>query len=187
MGKREDILKISHNLFNSFNIKAITTNHIAKELNISPGSLYYHFKNKEQIIRELFHEFRIAHLNLCIKYRHIEDIKQMSNFYDEYFDIVWEYRFILRESYYLCSADPELKEMFEEYREVEIDEIRKSSRNYIDKGLIPPLDDTTINNNAELVSIVLSNLISYKHFENVDKWHKMCKRYKELIISIFRR
>ena len=40
-------------LFNEKGVCAITTNHISEEMGISPGNLYYHYKNKESIIREI--------------------------------------------------------------------------------------------------------------------------------------
>ena len=48
------ILKTAIQLFNEKGSQQITTNHIAQEMGISPGNLYYHYQNKEEIIREIF-------------------------------------------------------------------------------------------------------------------------------------
>ena len=44
---KEWILETACRLFNEYGTAAISTKRIAKEMGISPGNLYYHFKNKE--------------------------------------------------------------------------------------------------------------------------------------------
>ena len=54
MPNRERILDAALALFNDSGTARISTNHIAAAAGISPGNLYYHFQNKEEIIRALF-------------------------------------------------------------------------------------------------------------------------------------
>lgn len=113
MTTREKILDTALTLFNNEGTAAVSTNHIAEAAGISPGNLYYHFKNKEEIIRELFERLFAANdaaFNLpANKLPTLTDLQAMVK---TNYKILWQYRFAHRELTALLRADADLRSRF---------------------------------------------------------------------------
>ena len=114
---RDRILAASLELFNERGALAVSTNAIAAHLGISPGNLYYHFENKEQIIREHYSnysEFRelIARTLRLPPEGEAVQPSQLAGFFMSAVDAIWEYRFIYRDLDGLVVRDPEFARIF---------------------------------------------------------------------------
>lgn len=115
MKTKERILLGALELFNTNAASEVTTNDIARELKMSPGNLYFHYKNKEQIVRELFK--RLAQDTGLIwkpqtKLAKKNEKVQLVDFIDKNLELYWKYRFFHRELYTLRKKDPELSKLW---------------------------------------------------------------------------
>jgi AcrR family transcriptional regulator len=103
---RERILETSLALFNQSGAPQVTTADIADELNISPGNLYYHFRNKDEIVGELYaaHEARLLPL-LADPGRRLVGVEDLWLWLHLLFERMWEYRFLYRDIAALSGHD----------------------------------------------------------------------------------
>ena len=92
------ILETSLALFNRFGEPNITTADIADEMNISPGNLYYHFRNKDDIIGALYDalEGEITPL-LALPDRRAAGVEDLWLLLHLLFERMREYRFFYRD------------------------------------------------------------------------------------------
>ena len=107
------ILDASLAMFNTQGEPNVTTNHIADELEISPGNLYYHFRNKDDIIEQLFgvYEQRIdtALSTPSGRLPNLEDIWLQLHLV---FECIWDYRFLYRDLVDILSRNRRLRIRF---------------------------------------------------------------------------
>jgi AcrR family transcriptional regulator len=110
---RERILTTSLALFNAQGEPNVTTNQIADELEISPGNLYYHFRNKEDIVEHVFARFE-ARMDQTLQIPEgrlptLEDVWMQLHLV---FQCMWDYRFLYRDLVDILSRNRKLKTHF---------------------------------------------------------------------------
>ncbi len=111
MKTKDKIVQVSIELFNRSGVVAVTTNHIAKEMGISPGNLYFHFANKEEIIRQIFRLMAKETYELW-RTRKGQKMQHPLDLIEKNFELFWRYRFFHREMYYLRRKDSQLSKMW---------------------------------------------------------------------------
>lgn len=112
---RERILETSLRLFNDFGEPNVTTTVIAEEMDISPGNLYYHFRNKEEIVNDLFAEFRREiDATLAAPARNPPHVDDIWLYLHLLFELIWRYRFLYRDLNDLLTRNRNLEVHFKQ-------------------------------------------------------------------------
>ena len=118
MKTKDKIIATAIQLFNLHGTKAISTNHIAKEMDISPGNLYYHFRSKNDIIRSIANKFssEIGSV-LQIQLDTISDFSDnLKSLYKRFFRMQQSYQFLFLEGVHLTKQDPMLLDNYTKLR-----------------------------------------------------------------------
>ena len=111
--RRDLILATSLQLFNEQGSHKVSTNHIAKAMGISPGNLYYHFKNKEHIIRELLARLVEGFDSLVqVRGEFKSGIDLIAEAIEATAELIYAYRFIYVELAALLTRDEMFKTMY---------------------------------------------------------------------------
>jgi AcrR family transcriptional regulator len=112
---RERILELSLRLFNDFGEPNVNTTLISEEMNISPGNLYYHFKNKDDIINCIFQQFeREIDKLLSVPQDRQANVEDAWLFLHVLFELVWKYRFFYRDLNNLLANNRTLEVKFKQ-------------------------------------------------------------------------
>ncbi len=112
---RERILELSLRLFNDFGEPNVNTTLISDEMNISPGNLYYHFKNKDDIINCIFQQFeREIDKLLAVPQDRQANVEDAWLFLHVLFELVWKYRFFYRDLNNLLANNRTLEVKFKQ-------------------------------------------------------------------------
>ena len=95
---RERILETALAMFNQFGEPTVATTSIAFEMGISPGNLYYHYHSKEEIVADLFNQFRKEiESTLAAPEQRLPNAEDCWLYLHLVFEAIWKYRFIYRD------------------------------------------------------------------------------------------
>jgi AcrR family transcriptional regulator len=137
MSTRERIVDTAIALFNEQGTGPVTTNHIAQAMGISPGNLYYHFRNKEAIVRAIYARLRPAwEASSALPTNRPLTVADLRRVLADHFRIVWAYRFYYRELSALLRRDPELAREYREVRRAALANIEALLRHFVDAGVL---------------------------------------------------
>ena len=134
---RAEILDTALDLFNEFTVAAVSTNRIARELGISPGNLYYHFRDKESIVRAI-------HARMVLEWDSVWQLPRgrqltsgdLTDIIETSFHLHWRYRFFGRELLALMARDPELRSSYEAVYQRRREELMHLAEHLIEAGVL---------------------------------------------------
>lgn len=105
---RKRIIDSALLLFNDFGYSSVTTNQIAEYISISPGNLYYHFRNKESIVDEIYNQMRReVEENGNFSDGHISP-ESIAAIYSNSLGTMWRFRFIFSDLADIARRNPSL-------------------------------------------------------------------------------
>ncbi len=156
MKTRDRILETARRLFNEAGTGPVSTNHIAEAHGISPGNLYYHFRNKEEIIRALFEQqFALTDALYNLPDDQLPTLADLKQLVRATFGMSWDYRFIYRELIALLRRDEELKRRWITIRARGFSGFRELVDLFVVAGVMrAPGDPTVIARLAELCWLI---------------------------------
>jgi len=103
----------------------------------SPGNLYYHFRNKAAIVREIFARIMQAWAeDYALPDGKSPTFKTMESIAAGNFAIQWQYRFFFRDLTLLLGDDPRLAELYRGNRETGMASTLALLRHFIASGLM---------------------------------------------------
>lgn len=100
-------------LFNAEGTHAISTRHVADRLGMSPGNLYYHFANKEEIVLRLYERVEAELLAVVAPLQQpAPPFAAVLGYLDQIFAHLWKFRFFYRDLTTLLQEVPGLRERY---------------------------------------------------------------------------
>lgn len=170
MKTRDRILLTSLDLFNLCGEPNVTTIDIANEMDISPGNLYYHFRNKDEIIFELFLLFEASILEV-LESQHSSDqeIIDYWMYIHIIFEKIWDYRFFYRDLVTILERNERLQKRFNRILDKKANACASILGAMNEAGIIQVTDPKVHKAIATNVVITATYWLNYQQIRNLGK------------------
>ncbi len=162
MKTRDKIVLASLELFNEHGERSITTNHIAAHLGISPGNLYYHFRNKEDIIRSIFTQYE-EHLESGFQpYRDVPvTVELLVGYFDAMFYTMWQFRFMYANLADILGRDELLKARYLKAQEQVLTRCAHVLEQLCADGFLT-IENDKVRDLADTIKMIVASWIGYQ-------------------------
>jgi len=169
MKTKDKIIQASIELFNLLGERNVSTNHIAAHLNISPGNLYYHYRNKDDIIRSIYTLYE-QNLDQMFQPQHSDSVgmDEMMYYVDRVFYSMWRFRFFYANLSDILARDKELHQRYLVAQKRLYSRVINSLNEMREQGFLD-LDDDMIDDLAQTLKLVVTFWISYQQTQCEDE------------------
>lgn len=161
--RKDVILEVARTLFNERGVNAVTTNHIAAEMGISPGNLYYHYRNKEDIILTLF-ERLVEEVEPILQVDADEelDATRLTGDIQAVLRVLMRYRFLFPEVMALTLSDERFAQSFRALQDRTVSRLITSfQRSYAAGPLLKQMPKPYMEALARNTWLLLVNWVNY--------------------------
>lgn len=185
---KDKILHASIELFNQVGERQVTTNHIAAHLGISPGNLYYHFRNKEDIVRQIFKEYtKLLESRIQPPPAEESALDSLASYLDVVFELMWRFHFFYANLPDILARDSALQQ---DYMRVQQGVLAKVTvvLTALKKSGVITIEDADIINLAHNIKLLVTFWISYLKTQAPDKKIDQASVYQGVlkVISLFK-
>jgi AcrR family transcriptional regulator len=187
---KQRILDHAIALFNESGVSAVTTNHIAKQLDISPGNLYYHYPNKEAIIRAIFYRMVEEMETVWLPSKSngtVTPLNALRNVTEKSYQLMWDYRFFQREVNALVRSDPELAKYYRKVRKQRWIEMNAFFQSLVESGVLTKAaDKETLSRLIKIGWMITDYWLSFLEVEGRTINRKSVQEGVDLIMTLLR-
>lgn len=163
---KDRILQVSLDLFNLYGEPNVTTIDIANEMDISPGNLYYHYRNKDDIITELFSRFE-EEISSVLEVPFNNEITPVDSWMYVHliFETISHYRFLYRDLANILGRNDKLLTRFNRILDKKLNAAKATFTLLRERGTMS-LSDEELSALAGNIVVTATYWINYEHIRN---------------------